>query len=158
MKRISTEILVIGGGPAGTPLAMALANAGKSVVLVESGPGLGGTCLFHGCIPSKIFRESAVIRNLMSLSANFGVLGSSDAIPVMWDAVQRRRGSILGRRAAAALSASRHIPGLTVIFGFASFSNPYTVLVDSSEEGVEISFEQAAIATGSSSRRLAVEG
>ena len=50
------DVLVIGGGPGGTPAAMALASAGKRVVLVEKGEGLGGTCLFEGCIPSKIIR------------------------------------------------------------------------------------------------------
>ena len=49
------DFLVIGGGPGGTPAAMALARAGKKVLLVEAGDGLGGTCLFEGCIPSKIF-------------------------------------------------------------------------------------------------------
>jgi pyruvate/2-oxoglutarate dehydrogenase complex dihydrolipoamide dehydrogenase (E3) component len=59
MTSQQVEYLVIGGGPGGTPAAMALAAAGKSVLLVEQGPGLGGTCLFEGCIPSKLFREAA---------------------------------------------------------------------------------------------------
>ncbi len=53
------DVLIVGGGPGGTPAAMALAQAGKNVLLVEAGAGLGGTCLFEGCIPSKIFRETA---------------------------------------------------------------------------------------------------
>ena len=56
------HVLVIGGGPGGTPAAMALARGGRQVLLVEAGSGLGGTCLFEGCIPSKIFRETAARR------------------------------------------------------------------------------------------------
>lgn len=35
-----SDVLVIGGGPGGTPTVMALASAGKQVLLVESGDGL----------------------------------------------------------------------------------------------------------------------
>ena len=56
------DVLVIGGGPGGTPAALALAQAGRRVLLVEAGQGLGGTCLFEGCIPSKIYREVAARR------------------------------------------------------------------------------------------------
>jgi choline dehydrogenase-like flavoprotein len=35
------DFLIIGGGSGGTPTAMALASAGKQVLLVEKGQGLG---------------------------------------------------------------------------------------------------------------------
>ncbi len=67
------DVLVIGGGPGGTLAAMALAQAGKQVLLVERGVGLGGTCLFEGCIPSKIFRESAHRLSELTEAADFGL-------------------------------------------------------------------------------------
>ena len=67
------EYLVIGGGPGGTPTALALASAGKSVLLAEKGLGLGGTCLFEGCIPSKIFRESARRLRELRKASEFGL-------------------------------------------------------------------------------------
>ena len=71
------DVLVIGGGPGGTPAAMALAQAGQRVALVEAGPGLGGTCLFSGCIPSKIFRETAFRRREAARATEFG-LGAAE--------------------------------------------------------------------------------
>jgi dihydrolipoamide dehydrogenase len=53
------DALVIGGDPGNTPAAIAMAQAGKKVLLEEAGLGLGGSCLFGGCIPSKAFRETA---------------------------------------------------------------------------------------------------
>jgi hypothetical protein len=50
--KIGTEVLIIGGGPGGYVAAERAAQFGKDVVLVEW-EELGGTCLNHGCIPSK---------------------------------------------------------------------------------------------------------
>ena len=49
----SFDIVILGGGPGGTTAARILAQAGKSVALVEK-THLGGTCLNCGCIPTKM--------------------------------------------------------------------------------------------------------
>src|SRR5690554_5056479 len=54
----STNVLVIGGGPAGYVAALRTAQAGIPTVLVERA-GLGGTCLNIGCIPSKALIHAA---------------------------------------------------------------------------------------------------
>ena len=67
------DVLVIGGGPGGTPAAMALPRGGKGVLLVVAGRGLGGACLFEGCIPSKVFRETAARRLETARVAEIGL-------------------------------------------------------------------------------------
>jgi dihydrolipoamide dehydrogenase len=52
------DLIVIGSGQGGTPLALAFAEAGKRVVLFERGR-LGGTCVNYGCTPSKAYLASA---------------------------------------------------------------------------------------------------
>ncbi len=52
------DLIVIGSGQGGTPLALAFAQAGKRVVLFERGR-LGGTCVNYGCTPSKAYLASA---------------------------------------------------------------------------------------------------
>jgi pyruvate/2-oxoglutarate dehydrogenase complex dihydrolipoamide dehydrogenase (E3) component len=52
------DLIVIGSGQGGTPLAVAFAKAGKRVVLFERGR-LGGTCSNYGCTPSKAYLASA---------------------------------------------------------------------------------------------------
>ena len=54
----SYDVLIIGGGQAGIPLAHALARAGKKVALAER-KNLGGSCVNFGCTPTKAAIASA---------------------------------------------------------------------------------------------------
>src|SRR4051794_26746728 len=58
---IQTEVLVLGGGPGGYTAAFRASDLGKSVVLVERWPTLGGVCLNVGCIPSKALLHAAKV-------------------------------------------------------------------------------------------------
>ena len=59
------DVVIIGGGPAGIPAAMHLAQSGKEVLLVDYRGKPGGECLFEGCIPSKILEQSAACYHLL---------------------------------------------------------------------------------------------
>lgn len=48
-----TEVLVIGGGPAGYAAAFRAADLGLDVTMINKEERPGGVCLFRGCIPSK---------------------------------------------------------------------------------------------------------
>ena len=50
---LETNVVVLGGGPAGYSAAFRAADLGLDVVLVERYPTLGGVCLNVGCIPSN---------------------------------------------------------------------------------------------------------
>ncbi len=52
MKRIKTDICVIGAGSGGLSVAAGAVQMGASVVLLE-GHKMGGDCLNYGCVPSK---------------------------------------------------------------------------------------------------------
>lgn len=52
------DLIVIGSGQGGSPLAAKQAKAGKRVALFER-KALGGTCVNTGCTPSKAFLASA---------------------------------------------------------------------------------------------------
>lgn len=67
------DLIVVGGGPAGTKAAVEAASAGKSVLLIEKDL-LGGTCLNRGCIPTKaLLRSSGLFRELADNGAALGV-------------------------------------------------------------------------------------
>ena len=68
----SYDLLVIGGGSAGTTAAMTAADLGKKVIVVEKDK-LGGTCTNVGCVPTKVLLHGAdLIRAAMKAEA-YGV-------------------------------------------------------------------------------------
>ncbi|WFC40272.1 FAD-dependent oxidoreductase [Pseudoxanthomonas sp. SE1] len=76
MTKTSTEqydLIVIGGGMAGPPLAQKAALKGRKTALVEK-ELLGGTCLSRGCIPTKTMIHSARIMHHVRRAAEFGIV------------------------------------------------------------------------------------
>lgn len=55
----SYDLVVLGGGPAGTVAAAEAARLGKRVALVERGKASTGGTLISGTLPSKTLREAA---------------------------------------------------------------------------------------------------
>ena len=140
------DVVVIGGGPGGTPAAMRLASLGKKVLLVEGTGKLGGACLFVGCIPSKIIRHWAD-----EFTHNNTVLGkyewSDEERDVAWNKIKQQMNGILTKRSGGAMKATEQIPTLDVISGFASFRSDKEIIVD----GTSYTFDKAIIATGAKS-------
>ena len=64
--------VVLGGGKGGKSLAMALANAGHRVALIEKGQ-IGGSCINVACIPTKTMVASVKLIELASRADEFGV-------------------------------------------------------------------------------------
>ena len=153
------DVLIIGGGPGGTPAAMALASAGTRVLLVEAGSGLGGTCLFEGCIPSKIFRETAARRHEVLRAGEFGLRTDAAGLPdVDWAAVQTRRHRILAGRAQGALARTGTMPSLEVVFGRARLTGARTATIDTPDLQRTVTFDRAILATGSVPVSLPIPG
>lgn len=156
---IRVDTLVIGGGPGGTPAAMALAMAGRKVMLVEAGRGLGGTCLFEGCIPSKIFRETAFRRTEAARAPDFGLGVPAEPPAVDWQQVQARRHRILTQRAQGALMTARKLPTLEVVFARARLTGPRTAVIEAPGQPVRsVGFDRCILATGSVPSPLPIPG
>lgn len=66
------DAIVIGAGQAGPGVAAALAGEGKHVAMVEMA-AVGGTCLNHGCKPTKALRATGVVAHQARRAATYGV-------------------------------------------------------------------------------------
>ena len=68
-----SQVVVLGGGPGGYAAAFMAADLGLEVVIVEADARLGGTCLLHGCIPSKALLHVAKVISETRDMAEWGV-------------------------------------------------------------------------------------
>lgn len=68
----TADVIVIGSGQGGVPLAADFAKAGKNVVLFER-DALGGSCINYGCTPSKAFLAAAHAAGRARQAAKLGV-------------------------------------------------------------------------------------
>ncbi|MDZ4064076.1 MAG: FAD-dependent oxidoreductase, partial [Coriobacteriia bacterium] len=78
------RVLVLGSGTAGTSAARSLSDAGWSVTVVERDK-VGGTCLWHGCMPKKALETSAHARRRTLEVEQFGI--DCDSATYDWPAV-----------------------------------------------------------------------
>jgi pyruvate/2-oxoglutarate dehydrogenase complex dihydrolipoamide dehydrogenase (E3) component len=69
---MKADVIVIGSGQAGVPLAARLAAAGRTVILAER-QDLGGTCVNVGCTPTKTMIASARAAHVARAAARLGV-------------------------------------------------------------------------------------
>ena len=73
------QLIIIGGGPGGYSAALRGAALGLKTLLIEQ-ERLGGTCLNHGCIPTKasfcasLYRSLNRPRNSVSLPARLPLI------------------------------------------------------------------------------------
>ena len=86
------DVIVIGSGQAGVPLAARLARAGRSVLLVERG-ALGGTCVNTGCTPTKTLVASARAAHVARTGGRLGV--RAGAVEVDFPAVIARKDAMV---------------------------------------------------------------
>ncbi|NOQ21468.1 MAG: dihydrolipoyl dehydrogenase [Candidatus Aegiribacteria sp.] len=87
------DLVIIGGGPAGYIPAIRAAQLGKRVAVVEE-ESLGGTCLNHGCIPTKTLVASTTLLRNSRNARKYGLEGS---LSFSWDRLSRRKDMVVKR-------------------------------------------------------------
>lgn len=86
------DLVILGAGTGGYVAAVRASQLGMNVAVVEKGK-LGGTCLHHGCIPSKSLLRSAEVYQTVKDASGFGV--DIDSFLLNFDQVQTRKQQIV---------------------------------------------------------------
>ncbi|MEN9756691.1 MAG: dihydrolipoyl dehydrogenase [Pseudomonadota bacterium] len=141
-ENLQAQVVVLGGGPGGYSAAFRAADLGKTVVLVERYPVLGGVCLNVGCIPSKAMLHLAHTIHEAEESKHYGVTFAQpemdlDKIRAWKSSVTKGLNDGLG-----ALAKQRNV---TVVQGVGQFTSANTLVVGDTT----VTFENAIIAAGS---------
>lgn len=142
----STDIAILGGGPAGYATALRANQLGLTVTLVEQDL-VGGTCLHRGCVPTKALLHAAEIADGARQAHQFGVTADFSGIDV--DRLHTFKNTIV-RRLHQGLDGLLAGRGITVLSGRGKLAGPHTIQVGDNA----IHAESIVLATGSSPRIL----
>ena len=117
---MSADVIIIGSGQAGAPLAYRFARAGKSVILFESSH-VGGTCVNVGCTPTKTFVACADAAHRARRGGEFGV--ETGEVRVNMATVVARKNEIVQMwRSGVQRNIEKHADNLTLVREHARFS------------------------------------
>lgn len=129
------DVVVIGAGQAGSPLAARLAEAGMRTLLVERAQ-LGGTCVNVGCTPTKTMIASARAAHVARTAARLGV--HAENVRVDWPAIVARKDRLVEQwRGSVARRLGRAGERLTVLHGHARFIAERQIQVNDRRFGAE---------------------
>ncbi|MCG7409579.1 dihydrolipoyl dehydrogenase [Paenibacillus sp. ACRRX] len=153
-EEVSTELLIIGGGPGGYVAAIYAAKHGIQVTLLEK-EELGGTCLNVGCIPTKAFVKSSEVCHHVRESALFGINAGS-SLQVDMAQVIRRKNEVKDNLISG-ISYLMDKNNIKVIRGQASFLSSTTVHV-TGKQNYHITSKNIIVATGSKISKVNIPG
>lgn len=121
MTTTDFDVIVVGAGQAGPPLAARCATEGLKTAIVERGE-LGGTCVNNGCTPTKTWVASARAAQVARRAAEWGVVLDAPMRVDMTEVRARKDRLIQSSRTGIADWMAKS--GVTVVSGEARFVGP----------------------------------
>ena len=145
-ETLDTQVVVLGGGPAGYSAAFRAADLGLDTVLVERYPTLGGVCLNVGCIPSKALLHVAKVIKEAKVISGHGIDFGEPTIDL--DKVRQWKEKVIGQLTKG-LSGMAKQRKVQTINGLGQFTGPNSLEVEGDDGSTTIQFQNAVIAVGS---------
>ena len=140
------DVVVLGAGPGGYTAAYRAADLGKSVILIERNPVLGGVCLNVGCIPAKALLHAAKV---ITEAEEMGAHGVTFAKPkVDLDALRGWKDGVVSQLTGG-LDGLARARKVKVVRGTGTFSGPNMIAVSGDDGDTTVSFDNCIIAAGS---------
>lgn len=149
------DVLIIGSGQSGNPVAKAFAKAGKKTAVIER-TSLGGTCVNVGCTPTKTMIASGKAAYLARRGADYGV--STGDVGVDMKKVRERKREIVKQWNSGSVRGLDQA-GVDVLMGEASFVGDKKVKVALRDDGEkEVSAETVFLNVGERPSRPDIPG
>ncbi len=157
----SYDIVILGAGSAGEAVAGRLADAGRSVALVE-GLRVGGECPYVACMPSKAMLRAAEARTTAGRLRELG--GAAERLPLgdarsAYAAAARRRDEVAEHRDDTDDAKDLMSRGVTLVRGRGVVTGYGSVTVELAEGGTRVlGWTDLVVATGSQAVRPDLPG
>src|SRR6056297_3253435 len=143
MRKIDTDLLVIGAGSGGLSVAAGAVQMGADGTLLEGHP-MGGDCLDYGCVPSKALLASGKAAYKANHTHDFGITDSTPSVD--YAAAKDHVHDVIGTIAPHDSVERFERLGVRVIQAYGEFIDAKTVKAGDHE----ITARRIVIATGSS--------
>ncbi|HEX6299136.1 MAG TPA: FAD-dependent oxidoreductase [Acidimicrobiia bacterium] len=148
MYDTSTDLLIVGGGPAGTQAATTAASNGARVTLVEKDI-VGGAAHLWDCIPSKTMAASALRHTSVRNAVKLGLINDPGRVdPSVLSSRIKEITADINENWVELLSDQR----VELIGGRGRFTGPNSAVVDTIDGERPVSFAKALVSTGSKPR------
>ncbi|QJD95321.1 mercuric reductase [Mucilaginibacter robiniae] len=128
------DVIIIGAGQAGAPLARKMGKAGKKTAIIEKRL-VGGTCVNDGCTPTKAMIASARAAYLAGRCNNLGV--HIDGYQVDMPQIKKRKDAIVEHSRSGNQNSLEEDKNIDLIFGEASFTGSKNIAIKLNDGGSE---------------------
>jgi len=150
------DVIVLGAGSAGEAVAKNLADAGKSVALIEK-LRVGGECAYISCMPSKAMLRSAQVRSLAKDAVALGAAAQTPEVGNGFDAFSAaadRRDKIVSNRDDKSAADGIMQAGVVLFRGEGIITGPDRLTVNNEI----LAWKDLVISTGSQANIPDIEG
>ncbi|MGF7233093.1 dihydrolipoyl dehydrogenase [Arachidicoccus sp.] len=150
------DVVIIGSGQGGNPLAHAFAQAGYQTAMIERNL-VGGTCINIGCTPSKTLIASGKVAHTIKRSEKYGIY--VEEMRVKMSEVVSRKNKVVKSFRDGVEQGLKLQKNITLIKGHARFIEPYRLNVEmNSGARQKIMANRIVIDTGARNRVPEIDG
>jgi pyruvate/2-oxoglutarate dehydrogenase complex dihydrolipoamide dehydrogenase (E3) component len=140
------DVVIVGSGQGGNPLASAFATSGKKTLIIER-EHVGGTCVNVGCTPTKTMIASGRVAYLARRAADYGV--QTGPVTVDMKVVRQRKRDIVEQWRSGSEKTIESAEGLDLLMADAKFTGPKSLLATEADGTThEITAETIVINVG----------
>jgi mercuric reductase len=147
------DLIIIGGGSAAFSAMTTANDLGKSVLLVNGGLDIGGTCVNVGCVPSKHLIRAGESVHKASFSPFKGISPNAPDIDFA-QIIKDKKSLVAEMREKKYIKVAESVDNARIIEGWAEFINDRTIKVDNEK----FSASKILIATGSTTNIPNIKG
>ncbi len=147
------DLIIIGGGSAAFSASTTAADLGLSVLMVNAGLDIGGTCVNVGCVPSKYLIRSA---EQIYRAQNSPFMGVSSANPIIdYKTIIREKKELVSTlQKKKYVDVVDRLDNVKILHGWANFVDSRTIEVD----GNQYRAKKFLLATGATTKVPEIEG